>query len=405
MIISDFYKKIQTIKLVPVMFLVMLISPTTGLNAQSKHLATPILIQFYHYMFASDMKKFESDYNQYKLQQASGFDCPGNTTDLPCNAYWFIFDNRTIDADSIEEIFLNDERIWRVILDTRIVIFNSVDPDFSNLPNDRYWVPRYARITLKQGVELDDILNDYSEYNLGYDFGSLYTSGGYFSFNDSLIYTGDFFNILREDKRITEVWHHEGWVFGEIFLTFEDWVSEEGIKHFIDDYSDLIIKYPIKLESIYMNWWIFKFDFNLNNEFYLKELLNKDERVVYAGLHHHILLLGCGHSLPQVTANSDTITRLSQTSVYPNPSQKSDINFKISNPQYRNQRNGEIEISIYNVKGQLVKSSKNFLSTNTDRVFVWDRKDNNNKYVASGVYTYKIKLIDNEYTGKLLIVK
>ena len=131
----------------------------------------------------------------------------------------------------------------------------------------------------------------------------------------------------------------------------------------------------------------------------------KDNRVMYAHENFHTYHLSCMHGVPPIVGCIDAVVQLGQVSVYPNPSRLSDIGFKLSESQSRNQRNGEIEISIYNVKGQLVKSSTNFFKSNTDRVFVWDRKDNKNKYVASGVYTYKIKSSDNVYTGKVLIVK
>ncbi|MDD4155797.1 MAG: T9SS type A sorting domain-containing protein, partial [Candidatus Cloacimonetes bacterium] len=63
------------------------------------------------------------------------------------------------------------------------------------------------------------------------------------------------------------------------------------------------------------------------------------------------------------------------------------------------------EISIYNIKGQLVKTSKAFQTKDNESIFTWDKRNNQNQSVASGVYFYKIKTDDKVKTGKFLIMK
>ena len=61
------------------------------------------------------------------------------------------------------------------------------------------------------------------------------------------------------------------------------------------------------------------------------------------------------------------------------------------------------KISIYNIKGQLVKRLEN--SNVHDSSFIWDKKDQNNHKVASGIYFYKAETAKGMQTGKLMILK
>jgi flagellar hook assembly protein FlgD len=97
-------------------------------------------------------------------------------------------------------------------------------------------------------------------------------------------------------------------------------------------------------------------------------------------------------------------------SVYPNPSWFNNISFKVSNGSHfdackSNEMIGQSNIAIYNVKGQLVKSSNEFQTKNGESVFIWNQKDNRNKQVASGMYFYRIQSNEDVLTGKLLILK
>ncbi len=85
---------------------------------------------------------------------------------------------------------------------------------------------------------------------------------------------------------------------------------------------------------------------------------------------------------------------------YPNPFNPStSISFAL-------EEDSNVELIIYNVKGEKVKTIFN------DHIFadqinsvIWDGKDTNGKPVSSGVYLYKLITDTKEYTNKMLMVK
>ncbi len=64
-----------------------------------------------------------------------------------------------------------------------------------------------------------------------------------------------------------------------------------------------------------------------------------------------------------------------------------------------------VDISIYNIKGQKVKQLVNDQLSAGEHSVVWDGRDDNEKTVGSGLYFYKIKTKDKELTKKMLLLK
>ncbi|MBL7086587.1 MAG: T9SS type A sorting domain-containing protein, partial [Candidatus Cloacimonetes bacterium] len=64
-----------------------------------------------------------------------------------------------------------------------------------------------------------------------------------------------------------------------------------------------------------------------------------------------------------------------------------------------------IEIRIYNVKGQLVKNFELRIPNSEFPKVVWDGKDENGKPVSSGIYLYKIKSGNFTATKKMIMMK
>ncbi|MCB5251327.1 MAG: T9SS type A sorting domain-containing protein [Candidatus Cloacimonetes bacterium] len=101
------------------------------------------------------------------------------------------------------------------------------------------------------------------------------------------------------------------------------------------------------------------------------------------------------YSFDYTVANADyTVEKPKTISVYPNPCISGNVNFKGEQTK---------KISIYNIKGQLVKRLEN--SNVHDSSFIWDKKDQNNHKVASGIYFYKAETAKGMQTGKLMILK
>jgi len=80
--------------------------------------------------------------------------------------------------------------------------------------------------------------------------------------------------------------------------------------------------------------------------------------------------------------------------IYPNPfNPETNINFYINEP-------GQVNLSVYNIKGQLVE---NLVSGNMDRGeqnIIWKADDQ-----PSGMYLFRLKTSDGESTGKAMLLK
>jgi hypothetical protein len=128
-----------------------------------------------------------------------------------------------------------------------------------------------------------------------------------------------------------------------------------------------------------------------------------DKTFIYPELHKMIQYTRSGmhvYDIEYTVSSSDQVVEYErETYVYPNPVNGGDVNFKTS------LTGNDTEISIYNIKGQLVKTSKAFQTKANESIFTWDKRNNQNQSVASGVYFYKIKTDTQVKTGKFLIMK
>jgi hypothetical protein len=68
-------------------------------------------------------------------------------------------------------------------------------------------------------------------------------------------------------------------------------------------------------------------------------------------------------------------------------------------------KTGKVELDVYNIKGQKVKTLVNSTLDVGNHEFVWDGRDNNNKSLSSGVYFYKLKTGTLILTNKMLLLK
>lgn len=105
---------------------------------------------------------------------------------------------------------------------------------------------------------------------------------------------------------------------------------------------------------------------------------------------------------PGYTSNSDMISSPyveSDIYNYPNPFNPSTtIKFNLS-------RSGNVEIAIYNVKGQQIKSLSHGYQKEGTHQMVWDGKDQHGSKVSSGVYFLRLKLSEKTITKKMLMMK
>jgi hypothetical protein len=91
------------------------------------------------------------------------------------------------------------------------------------------------------------------------------------------------------------------------------------------------------------------------------------------------------------------ITMLKQN--YPNPfNPETTIKFEMP-------KSGKADLSIYNTKGQLVKTLVNGLVTKGEQKLTWKGTDNNGNTVASGLYFYKLNANGKVETRKMMLLK
>lgn len=84
---------------------------------------------------------------------------------------------------------------------------------------------------------------------------------------------------------------------------------------------------------------------------------------------------------------------------YPNPFNPSTcISFNLKNTQ-------NVEVNIYNIKGQKVKELVNTKLEAGKHSFTWDGNNQNNKKTSAGIYFYQIKAGDFKQTKKMIMIK
>jgi len=97
-----------------------------------------------------------------------------------------------------------------------------------------------------------------------------------------------------------------------------------------------------------------------------------------------------------VSDYNDTILKSQQYSiVYPNPSRGENISVKSNIVGYNN------ELSVFNVKGQLISKTSEYQTQNGESTILLARKNE----LPSGVYFYHVKSENGTATGKFLILK
>jgi len=89
---------------------------------------------------------------------------------------------------------------------------------------------------------------------------------------------------------------------------------------------------------------------------------------------------------------------------YPNPFNPS-TTIQFSNEQ--NQQNEQLQIEIYNVKGQKIKTIPLILSgVEGQSSIIWDGRDENNQPVSSGIYFYQLRIDGNSKAiNKMILMK
>jgi len=72
---------------------------------------------------------------------------------------------------------------------------------------------------------------------------------------------------------------------------------------------------------------------------------------------------------------------------------------------YNLERNSDVMISIYNIKGQKIYSYSSKSMNQGENQFLWNGKDNNGNHMPSGIYLIKISTSDIVLTQKVTLLK
>ncbi|MCD6330091.1 MAG: T9SS type A sorting domain-containing protein, partial [Candidatus Cloacimonetes bacterium] len=131
----------------------------------------------------------------------------------------------------------------------------------------------------------------------------------------------------------------------------------------------------------------------VGNDKYIKIL--DDNYIVFTGLHslpynNHIVSLSKANAEGNIVSiDSSNFNQSSQSFLIencPNPfTLKTSISFFVPNVS-------NVEISIYNIKGQKVKTITNEICQKGQQQVVWNGDDNSGNNVGAGVYFYELKM-------------
>ena len=107
-------------------------------------------------------------------------------------------------------------------------------------------------------------------------------------------------------------------------------------------------------------------------------------------------------TLPNVLVGDETIAPVLAGIIhlnYPNPfNPTTTIYFKLEEA-------GKVNVAIYNIKGQLVRTLENGVLAEGSHFLTWDGTDEKGRSLSSGVFLYKIETKSETATGKLLLLK
>ena len=145
-------------------------------------------------------------------------------------------------------------------------------------------------------------------------------------------------------------------------------------------------------------------DFAGEDQVYIRFLMASDGNVEEDGIHVDDILIGdpnSSYEIPVVSLDDPRpVQVVSLYQNFPNPVRNS-TTFSFALPQDIQ----KAELSIYNLKGQLVKTFTPNIDEGPRFEIEWNGKDNFNKPVASGVYLYRLTTDRKEITKKLLLLQ
>lgn len=172
-------------------------------------------------------------------------------------------------------------------------------------------------------------------------------------------------------------------------------VSEQEVDFSVqleDVDSDLAYTWFIDDEDMENNAANFTYTFTENGAYEVKSIVSDEEYDIET-----VWIVTVS-----VTSIDEDLTPLYETSltgIYPNPFNPStSISFSLA-------KESHIEIEIYNLKGQKIKSLLNEVRNIGNHSITWEGKDDNNSSVCSGIYLIEMKTDRDVFIEKALLLK
>ena len=218
---------------------------------------------------------------------------------------------------------------------------------------------------------------------------------GYYSFNIDLITMNNMLRLMYLDNEDILAYDYESVSLfptnrarGLISVRFHQNIILENILFdFIERYSEFNLSFPVVIIGS-LNMCAFEFDDDSIFAYHLCSMIMEEEIVRYAYPEFYF----------ELCTDDDEIIHPTFVKVYPNPVINSTIHFK-SNTVSQN-----TTVSIFNIKGQLIKTLSNQSIKDNESVFIWDGLIDS-KRVSNGIYLYRVKTENATQSGKFLILK
>lgn len=131
-------------------------------------------------------------------------------------------------------------------------------------------------------------------------------------------------------------------------------------------------------------------------------------KIPFSGSAEEVSLEVCLNSVPQTIttattsgSNGNDVQYIDQTlGNYPNPfNPTTNISFSVK------ENNTPVNVKIYNIKGELVKSYEEELYNTGIHKVKWNGNDNKHKAVSSGVYFNRISIGEKHFNSKMILLK
>ncbi len=100
-----------------------------------------------------------------------------------------------------------------------------------------------------------------------------------------------------------------------------------------------------------------------------------------------------------VSNENDTQELIVSNTSYPNPFSTN------SNLDIQTKGNQHVQVAIYNLKGQLIKTLANQTFTQGNHQITWDGSDQNGNKCSDGVYFYKVVTPEKTFSSKTILIK